>query len=206
MTEIILDLGGGNTCKNDTAVIKRMIDEIAEVDSHTNTIFLKWQLWSKVNPQGNNERLLEKSFLYAYNYAKEKGYKTTASVFDKQSLEYLLSFDIPFVKIANNKDLYWLIGEVPRKVPVYASTRGSDQLKGVANITELFCVSKYPARVTDYTNVMQVCRNISDHTVGFQLLDYYDPLVWEKHVKLSDSIGLDAGEWAATPQELKGIL
>jgi hypothetical protein len=60
-------------------------------------------------------------FEYAYYYARDKGYKTTASVFDEFSLYCLLKYNIPFVKIANRPDLYWLAGEVPRKIPVYMS-------------------------------------------------------------------------------------
>ena len=90
---IILDFGSGATSKNDVTTVKRMIDELAAVDTGKHTIVIKWQLFTDCPP---NEPLEYRVFDYAYQYAKYLGYKTTASVFDMESLCYLLSYDIPF--------------------------------------------------------------------------------------------------------------
>ena len=90
---IILDFGSGNTCKNSRRYITQMIDELAAVDTGKQEIVIKWQLFADCQP---NIPLEYHVFDYAYQYAKHLGYKTTASVFDMESLCYLLSYDIPF--------------------------------------------------------------------------------------------------------------
>ena len=47
---------------------------------------------------------------------------------------------------------------------------------------------------------------ISDHTTDFQLYNKYKPKIYECHYKLEDSTGLDAGEFARTPEQLAEIL
>jgi len=217
MALIILDAGSGNTCKNDGNYIKKMIDELVKVDTGKHEVVIKWQLFRDAPP---NTRLDYYSFDFAYKYAKSKGYKTTASVFDKRSLSYLLHFDIPFVKIANRPDLYWLAGEVPRKIPVYTSVGVKGKTVWVTNdwintdIETLACVSEYPATFQQYEEkfgsdlgyTSLLYRAISDHTTNFDLWHKYSPKIIEWHYKLADSTGLDAGEFARTPEQLKAIL
>jgi len=182
-----------------------MIDELKAVDTGKHEIVIKWQLFNDCPP---NEPLDRTLFVYAYEYAKKLGYQTTASVFDRSSLDYLLTFDIPFVKIANRPDLYWLAGEVPRKVPVIRSVRW-----GTARVSEkekiLCCISEYPATRSDYVanfTVEALSHGISDHTTTFDLWHDYQPDIIEWHYKLEDSTGPDAGEFARTPKQLEGIL
>jgi hypothetical protein len=47
---------------------------------------------------------------------------------------------------------------------------------------------------------------ISDHTTSWDLFNKYNPEIIEWHYKLSDSIGLDAGDFARTPEQLKEVL
>jgi len=209
MSQIILDFGSGNTCKNDLYYVKRMMDELKAVDTGKHEVIIKWQLFEHAPP---NERLNWITFGHAYNYAKERGYKTTASVFDKDCLDFLLTFDIPFVKIANRPDLYWLAGEVPRKIPVYVSMGGikSKYDCGLwdSDIT-LACVSKYPALVRDYEklfNAIWLASAVSDHTTDYHLWHKYSPAFIEWHYKLADSTGLDAGDFARTPAQLAEVL
>ena len=82
----ILDLSGGNICHNNYAIIQRMIDEIAEVDPDRRFI-LKWQIFERA---GNNIPLFQSCFVKAYEYAEKLGYQTTASVFDINSLNFLI--------------------------------------------------------------------------------------------------------------------
>ena len=217
MSQIILDFGSGNTCQNNTNIVKRMIDELAAVDNNKHQIIIKWQLFKQA---GDNIPLDRRIFDYAYHYAKKYGYKTTASVFDLTSLNFLLEFDIPFIKIANNRALDWLIGEVPRKVPVYVSydkfydyyDKVDFEHEKETGITPLLCLSKYPSTIEDYQELVKYsfrtlgdC-NISDHTIGLELFKKYQPAIWECHYKLDNSTGLDAGPFAKTPKALKEIL
>jgi hypothetical protein len=130
-------------------------------------------------------------------------------VFDLPSLDWLLSwplpYELPFIKIANNRELDWLIGEIPRKYKVYKSVSTMkeyyDDREG--GVYPLFCVSEYPANIKGYPKTV---RRISDHTIGLRLWHRNYPSILEKHYKLSDSTGLDAGDFAITPSKLKEIL
>ena len=99
--KLILDCGSGNTCRNDKAIVREMIDAITAVNTGKHEITLKWQLFESAPP---NVPLDRDIFDYAYDYAYGQ-YKTTASVFDGSSLEFLREYDTPFIKIANRPDL-----------------------------------------------------------------------------------------------------
>ena len=203
MNKIILDICA-NTFKNDEAYYKRMVDELSNVDTRKHEVILKWQLFEE-SDHNIRARLAIFEPLSAWTH-KVHGYKTTASVFDIQSLHFLLEcelpYELPFIKIANNRKYDWLIGEIPRKYPIYKSVDNpSDYFKDME--TPLWCVSRYPADIFDYPDSVKY---ISDHTIGLELYHRNQPVVWEKHYKLSDSTGLDAGNFAITPEELKEIL
>ena len=69
------------------------------------------------------------------------------------------------------------------------------------------CVSKYPANTIDYENNLISClrHGISDHTTDWNLFLKYHPEIYEFHFKLSDSTGLDAGEFARTPEQITEV-
>ena len=205
MSIIVLDFGSGNTCKNKKEYIKTMYDELKKVDTGKNEIIVKWQLFSIA---GDNIPLTQDMFDYAYNYGKELGYKVTSSIFDKESLEFLLQYKIPFVKIANNRMLDFLIKYIPRSIPLYIS-KARDLFGNYKNkiVEEFWCVSKYPATIEDYEKLpLKIGCNISDHTTDFELFNKYQPKICEMHYKLDYSTGLDAGEFSRTPEQLKEIL
>lgn len=214
--EIILDFGSGNTCKNDPKIVKKMIDELAKVDKKRQCI-IKWQLWSEDNPQGKNVRLDWEVFRYAYEYAeKKKGFNTTASIFDETSLNYLMTYNyppmpLPFIKIANRRDLYPLIEKMPRTLPVYVSYDNKAYLPYTLCKYDktLACISKYPAEREDYERTFRLNETmwyVSDHTIGLDMIKRQGSILIEKHYMLPGQTGLDAGPWAITPKELKEIL
>jgi sialic acid synthase SpsE len=209
VAQIILDYSA-NTFKNDKKLIKRGIDEIKKIDSGKHEIVFKTQLFIKA---GDNIPCTHESFEYLYEYGNSQGYKVTASVFDKESLEYLLKFDVPFIKIANRPDLYWLKNEIleykqKNNIPqhseplVYMSFNKKIEA-GLEGSYAFYCVSEYPAKIDDYPSSYKL---LSDHTEGLDLFIISKPEKWEKHYKLSDSTGLDAGSFAVTAEDLKEIL
>jgi sialic acid synthase SpsE len=205
MSQIILDFGSGNTCVNNKEVIKQMYDELKEIDTKKHEIIVKWQLFKVAGP---NIPLKKEMFDYAYKYGNELGYKVTSSVFDLESLNFLLEYKISFVKIANNRMLDFIIDMIPSKVPVYISKSKDLFLPGIKNeLTELWCVSRYPATIEEYKKLpLKKGCNISDHTNDFRLFYEYNPNIIEWHYKLDNSTGLDAGNFARTPKQLKEIL
>jgi len=211
MAKIIFDFGSGNTCRNDWDYTKRMLDELKKIDTGRHSVVIKWQLFKEA---GDNIPLDWRIFELAYVYAQQLGYKTTSSVFDKESLDFLLQLDVPFVKIANRRELDWLIGEIPRRVPVCVSYGSVDQLKAAPkdNMIRLLCVSDYPANAEEYEKTFDLAYyvacgyGISDHTTNFGLWYRYQPQIIEMHYKLEDSQGLDAGPFARTPEQLREVL
>ena len=210
MSNIILDFGSGNSSCNDRGIIREMYDELKAVDTGKHRIYIKWQLFEKA---GDNIPLLPESFEYAYEYGTSLGYEVTSSVFDKNSLDFLLNFDVPFVKIANNRKLDWLIGFAPRNILVVVSYGSIEDLKTAPkeNIKRLLCVSEYPADILKYEAFdleyyIKSGYGISDHTTDFTLFNKYHPDWIEMHYKLADSTGLDAGPFAKTAEQFAEIL
>jgi sialic acid synthase SpsE len=198
----ILDMGSGNTCQNDTRIIERMIREIAEIDKGVNKVILKWQLFNSAPP---NIPLTHESFKYAYDLAERLCFETTSSVFDLDSMRYLMQFNVPFVKIANRPDLYEL--EKHSTVPVYISTSQSGL--HIDNAVMMACVSKYPADIEDYEKAFNYkdMEVVSDHTVGWGLTHKYFPRIIEKHYvheRLPNNP--DAGLFAVTQIELDEVI
>lgn len=213
MSQIILDFGSGNTCQNDKEIVKQMYDELQKIDTKKHSVIIKWQLFESA---GDNIPLQQSVFDFAYTYGEKLGYLVTSSVFDLPSLSFLLNYDIPFVKIANRRDLDWLIKEVPRKIPIYVSVDKAPMMgTNFLNVEKcLACISKYPASLEDYEDVFGakdemfplLNRAVSDHTSDFVLWYKYQPKIIEWHYKLSNSVGLDASSFARSPEQLKEII
>jgi len=202
VSQIILDIGSGNTHKNNCEYALRMIDEVKAIDMDKHEIIFKAQLFEP-GTRKPNIPLDRYTFYVMYRHCEDLGYKMTSSVFDLASLQFLLEWDIPFVKIANDPSIDWLIGEIPRKYLVYKSVGTEEEYYDCRGAETLFCVSEYPADISRYP-IGPDC--ISDHTVGLDLWYGNKPVIWEKHLRLEDSTGLDAGPFAITPDELKEIL
>jgi len=201
---IILDCGSGETCRNDEKIVKKMIDSLDSVDTRKNHVVIKWQLFEyfpSLIPLDCDV------YKYAYDYAKSLRYETTASVFDKRSLDILMRLKVPFVKLANIPKLKSLIGEIPRKVEVIRSISNPEEMDFNYHVYYLKCIRKYPARAEDYEkDDIGKYSGISDHTEDFELYKKYSPGIYETHFKLEDSIGADSGPWAKTPEQLREIL
>lgn len=205
---VILDFGSGGTCRNDRRIINEMIEGLAEVDPDRKCV-IKWQLWDRrTEPQC--VRLRWDVFDSACKIAEDWGFRTTASVFDKPSLDYLLDdHDVPFVKLANRPYLRHLARYIPRGIPIVYSLRPEEdywELSEAEGDRHMVCVSKYPASEEDYKGSSMLPQGTSDHTIGLDLWHKYKPMVWEKHYRLPDQRGPDCGPWCITPQELVEVL
>ena len=212
----ILDVGSGASLP-DIATARRVVDAIKAIDTHKHEVVLKAQLFTDIPP---NTSLAHSVFGELYGYGKEAGYQVTASVFDKESLVYLLGFEVPFIKIACRPDLYWLVGEIPRKVPVYVSVQDwivfwnafsrsdGEEIGETQKIFNLACVPKYPASVEDYGN-RGPDDGVSDHTIDWELFRKWngeEMVMWEVHFALDDASGPDAGPFARRVAQLQEVL
>jgi sialic acid synthase SpsE len=182
-----------------------MYDQLKEIDTEKHEIIAKWKLFQE---SGDNIPLSRQAFDYAYWYGRKLGYWVTASIFDRKSLNFLLSYDIPFIKIANNTDLHYLIKYIPDTMMLYISSNVPlilDRRKKAYH--QMWCISEYPANEKDYLKMkLKPGCVISDHTTTFNLFKKLVPSVVEWHYKLEDSTGLDAGVIARTPEQLKEVL
>ena len=209
MSRIILDLGSGNTCKNDIEIIKEMINSVAEIDRGKHEVIFKMQLFENSKINIPLKRTVFSDAVFAANI---HGYKMTASVFDESSVKFLERFKVPFIKIANSWNSSNVVQYVKADTELYVSYRHKNvkiRFANAQNVKLLCCVSSYPADIVDYEygfSATSLRKGISDHTVGFELFNKYKPEIWEKHLKLPDSTGPDSGEFAVTPEQLKEIL
>jgi sialic acid synthase SpsE len=200
-----LDCGSGNSCKTfDDA--RAMVDAVAAIDSHRHEVIFKWQLESK--PAAPNKPLDHAVFDKAYKYATDKGYPCTASVFDRESLVFLLQRQVPFVKIAcksRHNDCYPLIDLIPRGIRVYVSFDcKSTEVYSFPNSVHMACIPQYPARLEDYRPAWPA---YSDHCPGLELWNYYHPPILEKHLCMEHTKdNPDSGVFALTPDELKEVI
>ena len=209
---IILDFGSGETCKNDVAYAKRMIDELKEVDSGKHQVVIKWQLF-QAETVPYVEGLAMWVFDEAYRYAASVGYETTASVFDAFSLRKLLDYNVPFVKLACREWCYPLLG-LPCMMGVNAIVSVRDQASMTPfrvqwGAETMCCVPKYPAWPVHYTrgfDDLSLACGISDHSEDWGLYNTHRPDIYECHYKLEDSTGPDAASFARTPKQLREIL
>lgn len=197
---IILDLGSGNGNGNDIGYQKELIDSLVDKD-----VILKYQLFMDAPP---NIPLKREVFRKAYRYAQIKHLQVTASVFDLDSLYFLQTFEIPFIKLANNQACYKLAGGI--NTPMIVSYSSIAEMGKRKLIKPLCCVSRYPAQVIQYErNFISywLTQGISDHTEGFDLYHKYQPEIYEFHYVLKHSKdNPDGGKFAKVPKDLEGIL
>lgn len=219
MSSIILDFGSGETCKNDRAIIRDLIDQMHAAvsgsrfipgSSSDDRVYIKWQLFEWINAL---RPLTMESFAYAYGYAEALGYQTTASVFDAISLARLQEYDVPFVKIACREWAYPLSAGITGRRVVSVPDEFVDVVPGTgigaasADDVWLACVPEYPATGAQYADAFagtaMLAHGISDHTRGLDLYRDHRPAWWEKHYILEGSTGADSeGGFAITPDAL----
>ena len=218
---IILDMGSGETCKNDIAQVSNMINAVDTSDPREHEIILKWQLFR--GGEFEHLRALHHGvFAYAYDYARSRGYATTASVFDRPSAKFLRGFNIPFVKgacVHESRELaiglsnsgYW---DSPIVLSVDHDNRITHYSRHVTSFTEniLCCVREYPATIAQYEDQFtgeRLRNGISDHTdhtKGMYLLSTYRPRIYETHFCLDSQTGPDTGPFALRPNQLSNML
>ena len=203
---LIVELGSGNTCRNDRDRLLTMIDRVIRLDRGICDVRFKLQLFEKA---GDNLPLDHAVFDEAFEYAMVMGYQLSASVFDEPSLEFLLSRRPKFVKLACVPELHYLASKIPPQIKVYCSFP-SNPGPVPDNVIPLCCVREYPAEVASYEKRFGegwLRTGISDHTVGWELFDKYEPEYYERHVvDVREESNPDAGPFAVTIGELRRVL
>lgn len=214
MAEIIVDMGAAGICQNSKELVEQMIDAVTDIDKGRNIVYLKWQLFDKP-PPGSYEDLVPLShtiFDFAFHYGAKRGYSTSASFFDDWSLGFLKLYATPWLKIACREYLYAYIPELEdrRLIVSVPSPVKMDELREEykTDMSFLMCVPEYPATTAKYESLFggNLSIGISDHSPDLHLFKKWQPWYYERHFKLEDSTGLDAGKFASTAKQLKEIL
>jgi hypothetical protein len=200
---IIFDIGSGNTLRNTEEACK-IIKTIRELN--INDSYVKFQLFRKA---GNNIPLSEEVFERATRYCHIVNMPYGVSVFDEPSLDLAIhSGALCFLKLANNKELHHLISKAPDVDRWIISTDDPDYKIDRPLSDIIYCVSKYPATNKEYETRFgdKLKLGISDHTNNFGLFHKYLPKIYEFHFRLSETVGLDSGEFAKTEEQVKESL
>jgi hypothetical protein len=210
---IILDMMAGDNCHNDKKIIEKMIDSVADIYTRKRKVIFKWQLFNDI--PGLNP-LKEENYLYAVEYAKDRGFSTFASVFDRGSLNFYLNTKPNRIKIACREKLYDFLDYIPSNILVYMSIDSPNKKEKIRkkfinhDIIFLNCVAEYPALENVYRSRFGpgLSFSISDHTENLNLYTRYNPIHFEKHFTLQHGFSSDpyGDSFCVTPEDLEGII
>lgn len=238
--KIIAEAGSNHNGKIDLAY------QLVDIAKNANADYVKFQLinpktlyvpyyWDgeeKVNnmvfQRRNKECLSYDEWRLVYKYSEEKGIKFTASVFDIESVDFLVELGVPFIKLAssdlNNKALISYIAK--KGVPLIISTgmANIDEIKAsvetyttygdIENLTVLHCVSVYPCalentllhKINLFKKELNCNIGFSDHTLNSKAAIAATVLgvkFVEKHYTLDKSMDGFDHLYASDPEEFK---
>tara|TARA_B100001113_G_C21109196_1_gene622413 strand:- start:249 stop:1268 length:1020 start_codon:yes stop_codon:yes gene_type:complete len=177
---------GADIVKFQTFKAKNNISKYAEVADY-----------QKINTGTNKSQLelveqyelSEEEFIEIYEYCEELGISFLSTAFDKEALEFLDQFNMPFIKIPSGEITnLFLLEEIGKRNKYVLLSTGMANLEEVGNainilvnsgqdknqITVLQCTSQYPAPDNSINlNAMHTMANefnvnfgLSDHSVG----------------------------------------
>jgi sialic acid synthase SpsE len=175
---------------------------------------VKFQLWKTdiVYPNNPENKKWEMSFKQAkelYGYSRQMGITCFFTPSYPEAVDFLESIKVPMYKIASvtSAQKHPLALETMKKVAItgkpviisYGMGNESGDIFKENHLIRLNCVSKYPAKPSDYEykyDKVYGYVGLSDHTKGTSLmisyLQQYPDIVIEKHVKLRDNSSPDS--------------
>lgn len=202
--EIVVDISP-NIHRNELSIWKSIVSTLHLSDIGIHKVVLKSQLFEIAGKNLVQDRgMFALAAQWAWEYC---GYKTTSSVFDRRSVDFLLNlplpYELPFVKVAATPAQRRILDWIPRGVKVYMSvTDVEEYLEEEQSIITLFTVPKYPAELSDYSSINnERDKRISDHTPGLELFNAYRGTIaiWEKHIRWNE--WLEAGQPKSSPDD-----
>ena len=190
------------------AKFQKRSPDIAVPDAQKNV--LRQTPWGEMTYLKYKEKIefQKKEYDYINKYCKEKPLDWTASVWDLPSLEFLMQYDIPFIKIPSAKITDKTLVEQSAKMgkPLFVSTGMSSiqEIDDAVNIVEkhlsknyvLFhCNSSYPAKMDELNlNMIKTLKERYNCLVGYSgheeeimpstIAPIYGACVIERHITL----------------------
>ena len=150
-----------------------------------------------------------------------------ATPFDEASVDLVVSFDMPIIKIASSDINAWPLVEKIAKTrrPVIISTGGADE-KSIDDVVKFFenrniplainhCVSLYPSEDSELelNQIDYLTNRYPNHVIGFSSHEYHSwdasmhmsyakgARTWERHVDI-DFQGVPVSNYCSTPAEI----
>jgi len=199
----------GSTHGGRLELCKRAVDICVELKVDA----VKFQLFPNKAPfvGSGNVWLPPDIFLETVEYAHEQNMQCSASVFDEDSFEFLLSTSPDFIKFAYSKKdrLDWIKDTLSNgyEAIVSCDVMTEASLPKHANLKKLLCIPQYPVYFqVAFDALFPRFDGFSDHTLGFEqslLAMDAGAKILEKHIKLSanDSSCPDS-HFSLSPAEL----
>jgi N-acetylneuraminate synthase len=196
----------------DCAKFQKRTPNICVPESQKN--ILRQTLWGEMTYLEYKERIefQKKEYDYIDKYCNEKPLAWSASVWDLQSLEFLMQYDIPFIKIPSAKITDKELVEKSAKTgkPLFISTGMStiQEIDDIVNIAEKYlsknyvlfhCNSTYPAKLDELNmNMIKTLKERYNCLVGYSgheeeimpstLAPAYGACVIERHITLDHNM------------------
>lgn len=136
--------------------------------------------WGKTNrDQKNGLEFGKEQYDIINSYCKEKGIQWFASPWDCDSVDFLMQYDIPFIKIASasltDKELLQKIKETNKPVIISTGMSSNEEVEYAVNLFQdqlkyiLSCTSTYPTKDEDMNmNRIKTLQKIyPDYKIGF---------------------------------------
>lgn len=219
-TIVVVDPGSTHLKRRDLA--EKLIDTAKKAKASC----IKFQLFKgeEYTDDGNIELPLD-MFKDLYNYGKSIGIPVTASCFNLQAFELLMSLEVHHIKIAysKRKRLDWIRGalSIGKRVVVTTNLHDSYDLPEHENLIKL--VTQPRCKHADEYSVLTKMnfdglfthgdkkgqfQGFSDHSLGYleaQSAVQHGAIWVEKHLRLNDSICSEVpdGRFALNPQQME---
>ncbi len=222
----------------DVETAKRMID--AAVDCGCDCVkFQSWSCDSLYSKSYYDENPIAKRFVKKFSldeeqllgivgYCREKGIAFSSTPYSEKEVDFLVSINVPFIKIAsmelNNPIFLRYIAKTGFPIVLSTGMGSLEEIRkaveiikneGAENICLLHCISIYPAKpeTINLNNILMLKKEFpecevgfSDHSVGIEMASAAIALgacLIEKHLTLDKTrIGMD-NQMATEPEEMK---
>lgn len=199
------------SCQWDCVKFQKRVPEIATPEAQKN--IMRDTPWGRLTYLDYKKKLEfgKAEFDYINTYCKEKPIDWTASVWDLPSLEFILQYDIPFIKIPSAKitEKELITAASKSKKPIIVST-GMSTLEEIdeavkilqsnnANFLLLHCNSAYPSKKEDLNiKVINTLKERYRCPIGYSGHEYdLEPSVYaavlgakviERHITISHDL------------------
>jgi sialic acid synthase SpsE len=221
--KIIRDFGTVARYNNVRAAIKL---QFRDVDRFIHKNFVGHKEIRYVNKTENTKLEIDE-FKTLVDEIRKVGCIPMATPFDEASVDLIVSFDMPIIKIASSDINAWPLVEKIAKTrkPVIISTGGADE-KSIDDVVQFFenrniplainhCVSLYPSEDSELelNQIDYLKSRYPSHVIGFSSHEYHSwdasmhmsyakgARTWERHVDI-DFQGVPVSNYCSTPAQI----